>query len=448
MRRQLIIVSTLTAIAQGVGFFKLWLTARLFGVSAELDGYFLALAAPTLITGVLSGMVQTGLFPVRARLAAKGDETVLLGFERAILGTLLGLGILMAVAVLLAGPPVLAWAGAGITPPVQAATLFVLPFAAVLIPLNIVGEGMGYLLAARERYPVAAAAPIANSLLGAALLAAWPQGGLLNLAVGTVAGVVLQAAICAWALGRTGFCFFAGWPAWAKLSAEWRAMFRYSVWILPGVLCANLAATLPTVLIAPYGEGAVSAFGYAWRLHQYAIQLLVMAASPVLLARFSRLVAVGDEGEVQRLLRKATWVSAGFGLLGIAGVALAGEPLLRLVFSGRFDATAAAQVAGHWLWLTVALGPAILGNVLAKVWQARGRAGLMSLLAGLGLAVFLLAHVLLAKWLGAHAVAAAVGLSTVAVLGAGWRAAFRSKGSSAPVSSMYAPGAADWRGVK
>jgi len=112
-------------------------------------------------------------------------------------------------------------------------------------------------------------------------------------------------------------------------------------------------------------------------------------------------------------------------LLGIAGVALFGEPLLRWVFGGRFDVTAAVQVAGHWLWLTLALGPAILGNICAKAWQARGRAGLMSLLAGLGLAVLWLSHAILAKWLGAHAVAAAVGLSTVAVLGVGWRAAFR-----------------------
>jgi len=204
------------------------------------------------------------------------------------------------------------------------------------------------------------------------------------------------------------------------------------------VVFTNLTATLPTVLIAPHGEGAVSAFGYAWRLHQYAIQLLIMAASPVLLARFSQLVAAGDQREVRRLLHKATWLSCGLGVLAVGGVALLGKPLLESVFSGRFDATAAALVADHWLWLTLALGPAILGNVFAKVWQARGRSGLMSLLAGVGLAVLLLSHAILAKWMGVYAVAAALGLSSIAVLSVGWRAAFHGNTSVLPATRFAA----------
>ena len=425
MRRQLIIITTLTAIAQGAGFLKLWLTARLFGVGPELDGYYLALVMPTFVSGTLSGLLQTALFPVRARLAAGGDQQKVARFERGVIVVLLGFGLAISASILLAGSFIITGTGGSIAPPVLSAAGFVLPFAALLVPLNGVGDGLGYLLAMRDRYSIAAAAPIANALLGAAMLAAWPEGGLFNLALGTVAGVALQVAICAWALARTGFVFFADLPAWAEFSAEWREMFRLAAWIVPGVVFANLTATLPTVLIAPYGEGAVSAFGYAWRLHQYAIQLLVMAASPVLLARFSQLVAAGNERAIRRLLRKATWLSCGLGVLAVGGVALLGEPLLTSVFSGQFDATAAALVADHWLWLTVALGPAILGNVFAKVWQARGRSGLMSLLAGVGLAVLLLSHAILARWLGPHSVAAAIGLSSIAVLVAGWRTAFQ-----------------------
>ena len=433
MRRQLVVVSVLTGIAQAAGFLKLWLTARLFGIGAELDGYFLALVVPTLVSGVLSGMLQTALFPVRARLAAEGDQAALLHFERGVLAVLLALGMLIAAVLLLGGAWGLGLAESRIALPVHEAALFVFPFAILLIPLNAVGDGLSYLLAMRQRYPIAAAAPIANAVLGIALLAAWPEGGLLNLALGTVAGLGLQVTLCLTALVRTGFPVFGRFSVREEMWHEWREMIRISAWILPGVVFANLMATLPTVLIAGHGEGAISAFGYAWRFHQFAIQLLVMAASPMLLAHFAQLVATSNEVALRIMLRKAIFFSAGLGGLSILTVALLGKPALELIFSGRFDSGAASQVAAHWLWLTYALGPALLGNVYAKVWQARGRPGFMSLLAGFGLAVFLFFNLLLESMLGSYAVAAAIGLSSSAVVAAGWKVAWHPRCKNADV---------------
>ncbi len=379
MRRQLITVSTLTAIAQGAGFLKLWLTARLFGVGPELDGYFLALVAPTLVSGALSGMLQTALFPVRAHLAATRAREIVERFERGVLAGLLVLGLAMAALILLAGTTLLARVGGSVAPSVLEAASFVLPFAALLVPLNAVGDGMGYLLAMRDRYPIAAAAPIANALLGAGLLAAWPEGGLLNLAVGTVAGVALQVAICAWALDHTGFSIISELPSRDELAAEWRQMLGLSVWILPGVVFSNLSAALPTVLIAPYGEGAVSAFGYAWRIHSAALQLLILAVSPVLLARFSNLVARRDHEMVTRLIRKAAWFSLLVEITALVFVWSAGEYLLHVLFGMRFDAGTASRVASQWFWLTAGLGFLVFGGALARYWQSAAHARLLSL---------------------------------------------------------------------
>ena len=434
MRRQFIVVSVLSGLAQAAGFLKLWLTARLFGVGAELDGYYLALVVPTLVSGLVSGVLQTALFPVRARLAAEADsaETGSSGadtgrvarFERGVLVVLALAGLLAFGLLLAAAGPILALTEGHSAPAVHEAALLVLPFALLLIPLNAVGDCLGYLLAMRQRYPAAAAAPIANAAFGTFLLAVWPEGGLLNLAIGTAGGLVLQVAICAAALRRTGFALFGALPARREAAGEWREMIRIAAWIVPGVAFANLTATLPTVFVAAHGEGAVSAFGYAWRFHQFAIQLLIMAASPVLLAHFSGLVAAGDEGALRRLLRKSVLFSAALGLFAVAAVAFAGGPALQVVFGGRFDAAAASRVAEHWFWLSLGLGPALLGSILAKVWQARGRAGLMTGLAGLGLATFLLSQHLLAGLLGPFAVPAAIGVSSLAVLLAGWQSAW------------------------
>lgn len=426
IRRQIFIVGFLTAIAQAAGFFKLWIIARQFGIGPLLDGYFLALVVPTLISGVLSGMLQTSLFPVRAKFSSKNGKDSVYRFERGVLVLLLVVGVAVAGFVFIAGPEMIEWSGSRLTLSVYEAALFVLPFAVVLIPLNIFSDGLGYLLAMRDRYPIAAGAPIANTLFGSALLVLWPAGGLLNLALGTVIGVVLQVGICLIGLSRTGFYIFGALPARDEMHQEWREMINLSAWIFPGVIFANLTATLPIILIAAYGEGVVSAFSYAWKFHQFAIQLLIMAASPILLAHIANLVALGNEIEIRRLLMKSLWFSLGVGSLAVAIVAMFGGQLLVLVFGGKFDAVTANQVSGYWLWLTYALAPALLGNVCAKVWQARGRAGLISSLAGFGLVVFLLINQMLSDALGSYAVVAAIGVSSLAIVLVGWHAAWKS----------------------
>lgn len=420
MRRQLIIVSILTAIAQILGFLKLWITARLFGVSPELDGYFLALVVPTLISGVLAGLLQTSLFPVRAKLAAEQEASVVTRFERSVLLILLVIGISVAGISFITAPQLLDWSGDRLTPSVYEAALFVLPFAVLLIPLNAVGDGLGYLLAVRDRYLIAAAAPIVNALFGSALLALWPEGGLLNLALGTVIGLALQVTICLVGLAKTEFHLFGSLPARDELRHEWREMVRLSAWIFPGVIFANLTSTLPVTLIAAYGEGAVSAFGYAWRFHQITIQLLVMAVSPVLLSHIANLVARGNENRLRRLLGKALFFSLIAGVTVAVIVGFFGQTILSDVFYGKFDDIAASRVSEYWLWLSMALAPTLLGSIYAKVWQARGMAGLISILAGFGLMVFFLTFQLLSGVLESNSIAAAVGVSSLAVTLAGW----------------------------
>lgn len=398
----------------------------MFGVGPELDGYFLALIVPTLISGVLAGLLQTSLFPVRAKLATEQGVPVVARFERGVLLILLLIGISVGGISIIAAPQLIEWSGDRLTPSVYEAALFVLPFAALLIPLNAVGDGLGYLLAMRDRYPIAAAAPIANALFGSALLALWPQGGIINLALGTVIGLALQVTICLIGLAKSKFRIFGSLPARQEFNQEWREMARLIAWILPGVIFANLTATLPIALIAAYGEGSVSAFGYAWRFHQFAIQLLVMAVSPVLLSHIANLVATGDEFRLRRLLNVGIWFSFITGVLAILIVGLIGQPFLTAIFQGRFDGAAASQVSEYWLWLSISLAPTLLGSIYAKVWQARGRAGIMSLLAGFGLFVFLIAFQLLSNLLGSHSVAAAIGISSMSVTLAGWSLAWRS----------------------
>ncbi|UVJ42792.1 hypothetical protein NVV94_19645 [Pseudomonas sp. LS1212] len=405
MRRQLAVVSIFTALSQLAAFFKLWFTAGLFGVGSEIDGYNLALVAPTLISGVLSGVIQTGFFPLRARLHAQGDLKATWAFERAVFWGSSGLGVLLALLILLSTPWLTQYMTVADQPAVRDTFLYALPFVALLVPLNMACDCSGYILAMRDRFAYAAGAPVLNGILGGLLLFAWPEGGLLSLVLGTVIGLSAQFLVCLLGLHKSRFSVWGRFPSWNNLLVQGREMLTLGGWILPGVFFANMISALPPVWAASYGEGIVAAFGYAYRLHTSVIQLLIMSSSTLILARFSTLIAEQDHAGVRKLLGQAAVASFAVGALGTVMVWVLGEPLLLWVFGGRFDAQAAEKVTQLWFWLTTGVGFAILSNVFAKLWQAQSRPKIMSLMAAFSLLAVYLSYIALRDSMGAQAIA-------------------------------------------
>jgi peptidoglycan biosynthesis protein MviN/MurJ (putative lipid II flippase) len=208
-----------------------------------------------------------------------------------------------------------------------------------------------------------------------------------------------------------------------------KELLLLGAWILPGVVLSNLSVSLPPLWVAAFGEGANSAFGYAYRLHSSVTQLLIMASSPVILAHFADLVARGEIAALRTILGKAAAASALIGVLGVVLVGLVGAPVLGLVFGGRFDAEAASRVADHWWWMTTGLAFVILGNVFAKLWQSQRRPRLISIMAGAGLIGLVSTFYLLRGELLEYSVAAAMSASAAAVVIFGvpflWEAPFR-----------------------
>jgi peptidoglycan biosynthesis protein MviN/MurJ (putative lipid II flippase) len=418
MKRQLLLVFLLTGLSQLAAFFKLWFTAKVFGLDSSLDGYNLALVFPTLISGILSGVLQTGFFPVRAQWATQHnhDPDSIASFERTVL---VGYGALgLAVTSLLAAT-IQYWTplfGNNASPSAQAAMQQAASITVWLISLNLVGDCTGFMLAMRNRFGIAAAAPIANGLFGGMLLGLWPEGGLSNLLIGTLFGLAIQVSICLIGLKGGGFRFFGKWPEYVQIKKSWHDMYTLGAWIIPGVVFSNIVVSLPPVWIASFGDGAVSAYGYAYRLHSATLQLLVIAGSTVILARFSQLVAAGDSTAVNDILKKASVASVILGGLALLLIWNLGVPLLEFVFDGRFDAVAAERVSQHWLWMTFGLGFSILGSVFAKLWQAQGRPKLISAFSALSLLTLTASYYLLRNSINEFSLGASLSLSATAVV--------------------------------
>lgn len=416
MKRQIIVVSTLTVISQLSALLKLWFTARIFGVGPELDGYNLALVLPTLIAGVMAGVLQTGIFPVRAALNASADAQTVERFERATLLGIAVLGGIFTIALLACSSLIVNALTQSATESVRTSLEYAFPALAIIVGMNFVGDCSGFLLAMRNRFAIAAGAPVANGLLGAVMLAAWPEGGLTTLIVGTVLGLMFQVSLCLWGLKKTGFSFFGPLPNFDKVKRQWGEILSLGRWILPGVVFSNMVVALPMVWVAKYGEGAVSAFGYAYRLHSSALQFLVMASSTVILARFSDLVAQNNIPAVRSILAKSSLISIVVGVAGTLLVFTIGAPLLQELFGGRFDADAARHVTMHWLLLTMGITFAMIGTVFAKLWQAQKRPQLISIMAAISLMTFALTYISLNGLLGEYSIPLAVSASALLVV--------------------------------
>lgn len=412
MQSTLIRVALLTAFAQGAGFLKTLLVAHYFGVAADLDGYYLALVTPTLLAGIIGGALQTGFFPVHARLRADGRIEEARNLQSALLWLLLLIGLAVSSIMAAASDCITEFVAHGASDRVMSATSLSLKVVAFAFALNAVADYLGFVLAAYSRFALAAAAPAINALTGGLFLFAWPQLGLYNLVWGTLLGIFVQLILLVLGLRKADVQVVAPW----RLSAGWAARVgetaTLGAWVLPGVVFANLSAALPQVMAAEFGEGAVSAFGYANRLHGAMVQVLVMSLSTVLLARFSEQVASGREKELARNLGLRGFpLALAIGLLVPVWVWGAGLDVLRLLFEhGEFDAAAVSQVYGIWLWLVLGTFPMVWGIILAKVFQAWRRPGLMTLLSFVGLAVLWVSSRLFA-WIGINSVAGAVSLS-------------------------------------
>lgn len=412
MQSTLIRVALLTAFAQGVGFLKILLVAYYFGVGADLDGYYLALVVPALVAGVVGGALQTGFFPVHARLRTNGRIEEAQNFQSALLWLLLLIGSVVSSIMAAAADGITALVAEGASDRVISATRLSLKVVAFAFVLNAVADYLGFLLAAHSRFGLAAVAPAANALTGGFFLYVWPELGLYNLVWGTLLGIIVQMVLLIFGLCKAGVRVVAPWglsPGWAARIIE---MAKLGVWILPGVLFANLSVAFPQVMAAEFGEGVVSAFGYANRLHGAMVQVLVMSLSTVLLARFSQQIASGNEKELAKSLGRGFPLALGVGLLVPIWVWGAGPDVLRLLFEhGQFDTEAVTHVYELWFWLALGFFPMVWGIILAKGFQAWRRPGFMALISFFGLTLLWVSAQLLSGVIGINGVAGAVSLS-------------------------------------
>ncbi len=380
-------IGTASALSRALGLARVLVIGAILGTTHLGNAFqganqFATVLFELLAAGALSAVLVP---PFVAALDAGDQERAedMAGGVLAVAVSVLGAVVIVAV---VAAPALARLLTAEVDDPVVAAdqaalTTMLLRWFLPQLPLYALGAVATAVLHAQRRFSVPALAPIGNTLVVVAGLAAFavlagPDPGL-ELGSGEVAvlgltgtgGVVAFVALPVLALARGGFRLQ---PRWGRPGTETRRLLGLGSWATmqhaSGALLLGVA-----IVVGGRAEGGVVAFQIAWLWCLAPFGVVGQAIQTAVLPALAHDWITGDHAGFARSLRWALGATvAVLGPVSAAFVALAG-PLAEVVAFGAARraggvALIAAGIAG--------LGLGVVGysasHLLARAWYARG----------------------------------------------------------------------------
>jgi len=442
-------------ILQVAGFVKLLVIADYFGAGPLLDAYYLGLVIPTFLASLAAGILQTAFVPAYVGARTGGTDATAYTLANAtltwttlVLATSAGLLTLLRAVAL----PMLAQ---GSSPETRTALQAAFTPLMWMAPLNGLADGGAMLLNAEGRFAAAASAPLVNVIAGVMVLTAFRNSGVDALVWSVLAGLAAQALVVLIAMRGTGFHLR---PQFTLPAAPSSLLGSVALPVIISTVLGNLVPAFIQMVSARAGTGAISAMGYASRLHNSLVQVVVMSVSVVLLPHFARLTAQGRNAELRVTLERVFAATLLFSAAAVVLVAAGGPAVIQLMLQrGSFTSADAQLVARVWLALTTGLLGATWGIFLARLFQAQRLPWVIATLACVSVVVNVaLAFAFLSLW-GVAGVALASSVAYTVIM---WLFHIRSKravghilGASARgfiartiLANLVAYGAALWWG--
>jgi len=409
----LLTVSSLTLVAKVATTGKELVIAERFGTGSDLDAYLIAFLAPTFAMSVITGSFTSSIIPSYVQVREQDGPAA----AQRLIGSILALaaGLVSATCLLLAAlaPVLLRLLGPGLDEPQQnlGRQLFLLLLPALFA--NGLATVYGALLNADERYAVAALAPALTPLMPVAVLLVVGRE-VQALALGTVAGYALEAAVLAAFLAVAGFPVL---PRWSGMTPSLRRAVRQY-----GALAAGASLMSSTVLVdlsmaTLLGKGSVSTLNYGGKLTAFVLGVGAVALSAAVLPQFAKLAAVGQFDVIEDVLRRwSRYILVASIPLTVVLIVLS-RPIVEVLFErGAFTERDTLEVATVQALLLVQVPFYLLGTLVVRLISAlHGNSyltwgALLSIVLNIGL------NAALMPFLGV----AGIALSTSLVYAASW----------------------------
>ncbi|HMK12334.1 MAG TPA: lipid II flippase MurJ [Acidimicrobiales bacterium] len=382
-RRRHLFTSTLTITALTVAArlaiaLRDILVARQFGVSSNVDAFFIALALPTLLAVAISGALQTAVVPaeVEFREIGRPANDLLVPLVRA-LGKWL---VLVAALIGLLAWPIVHLLGSGFDDATASTARGLLCLVAVIVVLSGVSGVLSGGLASQRRFGLAVSGQVLNGVTAVVCFIAFHGAlGITAAALGVVLGHVVEVTWLSVASGVRVPAIFSG-RADAQQRAAANAALRSAAPLLVATLLTSANTVIDQGFAAALPSGSVAALGYASKLVLFA----GIPLAAVSLAAFPSLSELASRGDVERLRHQVLLRGMQIVVLGAVlavGVVVAGWLLLDHVLTSS-SATSVSAITGTLAAYAVMLPAYGAGILLARVLTAVGRSRWVMVVAG------------------------------------------------------------------
>ena len=395
-------IGSATLASRVLGFVRDMVVALAFGAGPVTDAFFVAFRLPNILRRLLAeGALSTAVVPVFTEYATLHAH----GELRRLLRATLGLALVVLIATTLVGMAAAPWLLRAIAPgfatdAAQEAlavqlTRVMFPY---LILVALAALSMGA-LNAENRFFAAAMGPAASNIgmiAGVVLLATHVDPPILSLAVGVLAGGLLQVFVQLPDLARLGLLVGPSWepghPALARIA-------RLLVAAVFGLASVQLMVFVNTMLASLLPSGSISFLYYADRVMEFPLGVFGIALASASLPAMSRQAAAGDTRALAGTLNFALRLAVYICVPATVGLLVLRTPITRVLFErGRFTSADTVATAEALSGYAVGLVAFAAARITAQAFYAIRRPGVAVRAGALAVAANIVAAVAL-MWL-------------------------------------------------
>ncbi len=410
MIRSFLAVSSGTLASRLLGFLRDSMIAALLGTGAVADAFLAAFQLVNVARRLLSeGALNAALVPTWLRLREGGGAMAAAAFAGRALGTISAALLVATLLIGVAMPIVLAVLAPGFSSETLGLAVvdarLMLPYLAFAGPATVLLA----LASARGQFFLTAFSPLLFNIALIAVMIAFfvapREAGTIAIVLAATVGIagLLQLSILVLRRGER-----LASPLRVSLDAGMRGFLARA---LPGMV-ASSAPQLLIVAGAVIGAAtptAVSWLYFANRLIELPLGIVGVAMGTVMIPELTRALQGGDKAVIAHTESRSLELAAGLALPATLGLVALSEPIVRLLFEhGAFTATDTQSTSRALIFLALGLPAHVLVKALSPAFFAREDT-MAPLLATLkGVAIAIVAAVLLGHFFGASGIAAGI----------------------------------------
>lgn len=363
-----------TILSRIMGMVRDMVVSRLFGAGLATDAFFAAFQIPNMLRRFFAeGALTSAFVPIFSEYHTKRGETEAKELVNTCFTLLTIVMALVAALGIWFSPLIirLMFPGFAVEPHKMELTVFLnrLMFPYIFF-ISLVALCMGILNTLRHFFTPAISTVFLNitMILSALLLHSFFSVPILSLAVGVLAGGLIQLLLQLPVLWRKGF------PLRLNFNFNHPAVRRIALLMGPsifGVGVYYLNLTVGNILASLLPQGSVSYLYYAQRLFEFPQGIFTVSVAQAVLPSMSRQAAEGDLDALKDSLRFGLRLTLFITIPAMAGLIVSATPVFSLLFmGGEFDYSKAEQCGRALVYYSAGLSFVAMVRVLAPAFYA------------------------------------------------------------------------------